>query len=59
MTARHWVLALLLIVVMTFLGARFLYGYGHSHACAAGRICVDEPASSQASAPRFAPCYTT
>lgn len=33
MTARHWVLALLLIAAMAFLGARFLYGYGHSHPC--------------------------
>ncbi len=42
MTPRHCVLAVLLIVAMTFLGARFLYGYGHSHPCPPGRFCVDE-----------------
>jgi hypothetical protein len=42
MTLLRWALLLVMIAGMTWLGARFLYGYGHTHSCPTGRVCVTE-----------------
>lgn len=44
MTRRHWLIALVLIALMWFLGATFLYGVGHVHEneCRPGHFCVQE-----------------